>query len=795
MPGTLSRHTFVRRLATLATESAANSTAPPVHHAQFFFDNVYPLKLNAFDFRSYISRLSRRSLETKLKQNKWLPPENELPYEFKIEGVVPRRKEGGMFVKFTYRVDEASKDIALKEIHETVENFVESKSIIPWFNFYPMRVFLVKGEPLLEDMAGRYPARRLRVIFEGSDVLSIDSLYHTFRRYGRIRDITVQPLSIKDTPRFAMIIFTRIRSATSAKSCVHRMVVDGTRLSAFYDRVVITNVIYKWMTAHPRISIPLIAALIAGISYIIFDPIRTFFITSKITQRFSIQEYPLYQWLRKETIDRFWAYRKNSDEDGSLHDVSMWSERVDEEMKLRSWLKEPPETFIVVLGPRGSGKSEFIDKVIQNKKNKVFIRCDHLLNSRDENELVYKLAKQVGYFPLFTIFVALSNIIDTVASATIGQKTGFTSTTDAEVKQILDVLALALHRIAPDALTKRSRRPNRSSPGLYKSSIVDTYDSDDIPILVIDSYMTKDKESHELWEHLTKLAVFLIENRVAHVIFASSNTAINKTLSKALPYKTFNHVILSDAPPEKAIKLVRRYVDFVDKRELEDSVVALGGRLTDLKMFIKKIRDGQTPQGAFRELLAKAVMEIRKLAFGDDTEDAKSIPWTGVQFWKVIVELSKCGNVDYDSIKYSPMFKGDDTPLKAMEEAELITIIQHYGYPYIIRPGKPLYQTAFSEIIADDHFAAIMELQMNQYLSAFENAKLQQYEDEMGKLAICFTKDGKRLLGSGSAAPGDRMKWLAENVGKKHVLIAEYENKVRSLKKEVADRTPTQPTF
>ena len=58
-------------------------------------------------------------------------------------------------------------------------------------------------------------------------------------------------------------------------------------------------------------------------------------------------------------------------------------------------------------------------------------------------------------------------------------------------------------------------------------------------------------------------------------------------------------MILSDAPPEKAIKLVRRYVDFVDKRELEDSVVALGGRLTDLKMFIKKIRDGQTPQGMY----------------------------------------------------------------------------------------------------------------------------------------------------------------------------------------------------
>ena len=72
---------------------------------------------------------------------------------------------------------------------------------------------------------------------------------------------------------------------------------------------------------------------------------------------------------------------------------------------------------------------------------------------------------------------------------------------------------------------------------------MDTYNSDDIPILVIDSYMTKDKESHELWEHLTKLAVFLIENRVAHVIFASSNTAINKTLSKGT-YLLFDRLSL-----------------------------------------------------------------------------------------------------------------------------------------------------------------------------------------------------------------------------------------------------------
>ncbi len=54
----------------------------------------------------------------------------------------------------------------------------------------------------------------------------------------------------------------------------------------------------------------------------------------------------------------------------------------------------------------------------------MFIKCDVILNSRDENELVLKLAKQVGYFPVFTLLVSLSNLVDGLASATIGQKTG-----------------------------------------------------------------------------------------------------------------------------------------------------------------------------------------------------------------------------------------------------------------------------------------------------------------------------------------------------------------------------------
>jgi hypothetical protein len=50
---------------------------------------------------------------------------------------------------------------------------------------------------------------------------------------------------------------------------------------------------------------------------------------------------------------------------------------------------------------------------------------------------------------------------------------------------------------------------------------------------------------------------------------------------------------------------------------------------------------------ALQDLIAKSVVDVRKLAFGDDSEDAKTIPWSGIQFWKIMKELSKEESVLY----------------------------------------------------------------------------------------------------------------------------------------------------
>ncbi|CAG8501743.1 11542_t:CDS:10, partial [Diversispora eburnea] len=472
---------------------------PQIHYGKLFFDNTYPLKIGSFDFRHYFVRSNKPRLERKLKSGKWIPLESIMPYNFKVEGVTPRKKEGGMLLEFSYQINPSQKTKALDEINKLVNDHLVENNIVPWFNPRPQRAYI--GEPFVEDLS-LYPSRP----------------------YGLIRHIFLVPSSSKETPRYATIIYKKMRSATSARYCVDGISVNSTKFDIFYETPLKTNVFFNWIASHPRISAPIIAALLAGISYIIFDPIRIFLIESNITQRFDIKEYKIYEiykWLKKETYERF----KNQDIKLE-EDTLAWKEREQEEEILKKWLNEPPETFIIVSGPNGSGKSKFIDRAIHNKKKKIIIKCDEIRISHNENEFVLKLAKQVGYKPMFFSLIYLSNLIDGLASAVTGQKTvGFSSTTDSEIEKILNALEIALYNIAPDVFKVKVKLSPKSD--LYAEHIYHSYDPEDIPVLVIDSFISKNaQENMELWDHLAQTAARLVEKKIAHVVFESSVTGI-----------------------------------------------------------------------------------------------------------------------------------------------------------------------------------------------------------------------------------------------------------------------------
>jgi hypothetical protein len=166
--------------------------------------------------------------------------------------------------------------------------------------------------------------------------------------------------------------------------------------------------------------------------------------------------------------------------------------------------------------------------------------------------MIKDLAKAVGYFPVFTWVSSISGLVDTLVTATTGQKAGFSTSVDAQIKAILETVAFALGEIVPSE--KEARR--RAEEDAERENIMDRIkslilgrkgkkcdhaeknddensDVKDIPIVVIDNFMYRETAKNVvLWDELADWAALLIENEIAHVVFVSSNAGVMKVLGK-----------------------------------------------------------------------------------------------------------------------------------------------------------------------------------------------------------------------------------------------------------------------
>ena len=141
-----------------------------------------------------------------------------------------------------------------------------------------------------------------------------------------------------------------------------------------------------------------------------------------------------------------------------------------------------------------------------------------------------------------------------------------------------------------------------------------------------------------------------MENRVAHVIVVAEGVTATKALTKALPSKPLNAVGLADADEVNSLGYVREKLA-EQTLQLEDNaqVAKLGGRMVDLETLVYKVRSGSTIRDAVDDIVLRNVVELRKQTFGDDAEDAKNLPWTRAQAWRVVQELAKNGEVSPDT--------------------------------------------------------------------------------------------------------------------------------------------------
>jgi hypothetical protein len=160
-------------------------------------------------------------------------------------------------------------------------------------------------------------------------------------------------------------------------------------------------------------------------------------------------------------------------------------------------------------------------------------------------------------------------------------QSGLSATFDNQLEKILDTLTIAIQQASPTkdmsntspevimkkieatlgekahrgetgecitpthSLATRRAAKARASKAKGEKEAREWCDPDEIPVVVIDGYMTREKGPHgkELWTHLAEWAAVLVENHVAHVVFLTNNVAATKPLSKGNK-STVSHVLI-----------------------------------------------------------------------------------------------------------------------------------------------------------------------------------------------------------------------------------------------------------
>ncbi|EPS43002.1 hypothetical protein H072_3007 [Dactylellina haptotyla CBS 200.50] len=735
-----------------------------------FFDNVYPVVSAFLDVKFILMRLDHMSVAEKLLRY-------SLPKDFPVEikQVIPRIKDGGAFVKFMQPAN-----MTAHQVEKRMQELLETKTVRPWFNpFGRMRCFLVEGRPWLEDLH-RFPAARLKVEFEGADVSS-EQLYTTFRRFGRLVDIIPLPKDSKELPRYTYLHFWKIRSATAARNCLHDLAITNpegkvTQLRILYAPVVKAHAIRKWIFDHPRIVLPIIAAIVAAVAVSVFDPIRTFFVKAHITHSLSVGS-KAWGWFKEKTSSYLVIRQKPKTE--AAGDLSvLWEERKANVETLKSWLLESAETFIVVQGPRGSGKRDLVlGDVLKDWKHKLVFDCEPVQERLGDANIIRATAAQVGYRPVFGWLNSINSWIDLAVQGTLGTAAGLSETVETQFSKILQNTGTALKQVALSERTKDDKDAILNDDEWLEAH------PEKRAVVVIDNFLHRnDAVGEKIYQRLSDWAALLVQANVAHVVFMTNDVSFSKQLAKSLPDRVFRTVMLGDASPEAAKRYVLSHIQSGmseeeksrEIEELDSSIDQLGGRLTDLEFLARRIRTGEMPTQAVSEIVKTSANEILKVYFlGDPSKRS----YSKEQAWALIKMFGQHGHeqLRYNEVLLHGLFnKGGEEALQSLEQAELISIVSAEGRPWAIKPGKPVYRAAFKRLQDDKVLQAKLDSDVATELMKTETANVAKYETELTVLA---------QLPSRPSEISGRVSWLLKKLQTSQQKIEQYEKEIGNLKK------------
>lgn len=813
---------------TESDNSASTTGVIDKKHSEvlLYYDHIYPFTVSHNRLAQYLSRFTfpwaRKFDDEKLKQKVW-NLSTPLPAGSTITEFVSLKRDSGVFVKFSYPPDvEATKFI--EEIRQNVRNNDEKRSnanvvsrMLSYVWGTAPNVYSVKGVPWIEDMK-RFPSTKISVKFEG-DPLTEEELYVLFRRYGLINDI--QP-----GPSEAFIYFHSMSAAVCAKHCITGMLLNGGKTVLHIQFVPIprNNFLANVLSNHTKIAIPILIALLATFAVLIFDPIREWFIEYKILHSGkTFEQIKQNRWFKylyvpyRTIVD--WMYSGYDYIDQQIHEVArvttnggssdgeeddgsgdgpsvrdmqkessmFWIERYEKSKQLQLWIMENANTFIVVKGPQGSGKEEFVlDHTLSrdDKLNKkvLVVECDKLGKSRSDNNLIDTAATQLGYFPVFTWTNTVSRFVDLGVQGLTGQKSGLSESKETQIKNMFLLATQAIRKITNSEYKKYVKSVERRNKRLKDDEKLEILREEDFlqqrpeskPVIVLNQFARRaDVRLNDfVYPLLAEWASGLVQNNIAHVIILTADIGSVQLLNDALPNQVFKDISLSDASMTSSKQYVCDALKIKDTGPLDACLKPLGGRMLDLQSFIRRLKSGESPEQAVHEMITQAAELIttfflsshHKFGAGDST-------WNAAQVWLIMKLLTQCETINFLELVKLPLFKANKETIETLttlEKYDLISLQRDKGVLSKISTGRPLFKAAFENIIGDRRIWQLYETDYITALIDVEVTKIQKMEDELEKIYKIGKVDG-------------RIEYLSKKIEASSAKIVEYEKKAAEV--------------
>ena len=150
--------------------------------------------------------------------------------------------------------------------------------------------------------------------------------------------------------------------------------------------------------------------------------------------------------------------------------------------------------------------------------------------------------------------------------------------------------------------------------------------------------------------------------------------------------------------------------------------------------------------------------------------------WNREQVWYLIKEIAKSenGSITYHQVLLSDLFKKNgESCIRALQQADLITIVSANGYPHLIKPSRPVLRTVFQRILENKVLSSRLDLDIMSAIIRDENESIQKFEEELHTLET-LNKQPREL--------SPRISWLLQKVYKSQEKITKCEKDGEALR-------------